>query len=191
MQIADFIAQAEQRLSEGKLLEPPQNNADYYFRQALLLDQGNARAQEGLHRVLLARIDGYLQRAEQRLVEDRLLLPEDDSAAFYFRQVLAWQPDNLLALAGINRIAQRFIEQSQQAYGRREYRMALEYIKQGLEVEPANETLLDLYDAHERRVQLAQAPRVPASKPARRANSSQNQGTPNPIKRLWNNIFNK
>lgn len=191
MLIADFIAQAEQRLGEGKLLEPPQNNADYYYRQALLLDHGNAQALEGLKRVLQARIDGYLERAEQRLVEDRLWLPEDDSATFYFRQVLAWQPDNLLALAGINRIAQRFIEQSQRAYGRREYRMALEYIKQGLEVEPANEALLKLYDAHERRVQLAQAPRVPASKPAARATSSQKQTTQNPIKRLWNNIFNK
>lgn len=191
MQIADFIAQAEQRLGEGKLLEPPQNNADYYFRQALLLDQDNAHAQEGLRRVLLARIDDYLSRAEQRIVEDRLLMPEDDSATFYFRQVLALQPDNLLALAGMNRVAQRFIEQSKRAYTRREYRMALEYIKQGLEVEPANETLLKLYDAHERRVQLAQAPRAPASKPAAPATSSQQQGTPNPIKRLWNNIFNK
>ena len=139
-----------------------------------------------------ARLDGYLTQAEQRLGEGQLLQPEDDSATYYFRQVLAWEPDNLLALAGLDRIAQRFIERSEAAYGRREFADALAYIEQGLEVAPNNETLLQLRADHQRRTRVAQAPR-PASK-ARSTSTARTSDAPaarqNPIKRLWNNLFN-
>ena len=108
-----MLALAETRLSEGHLLTPAQDNADYYFRQTLALDEGNQQASDGLQRVLQARIQQYLDLAEQRLGEGLLILPEDDSAVHYFRQVLGWEPDNLLALAGVNRVAQRFIDQSE------------------------------------------------------------------------------
>ncbi|MHA6494690.1 serine/threonine-protein kinase [Pseudomonas borbori] len=189
-QITDYLAVAEQRLAEGKLLEPTQDNADYFFRQALLLDADNPQALDGLNRVLQARINGYLELAEQRMTTDQLLLPEDDSATYYYRQVLAWEPENLLALAGINRVAQRFVEQTESAYKRREFALALEYIKHGLEVEPANEQLLQLYDDHERRSRVAQVRRAPAKARSGSTSSAQQQtSTQNPIKRLWNNIF--
>ncbi|MEX6504644.1 serine/threonine-protein kinase [Pseudomonas zhanjiangensis] len=189
VQIADFLARAEQRLDAGQLLEPPQDNADYLFRQALALDADNGKALDGLQRVLQARIVGYLDLAEQRLADDRLLMPEDDSATFYFRQVLGWQPDNLLALAGLNRVAQRFIEGSEQAYARRQFDLALESIKQGLEVEPDNETLLQLYDRHPQRVAAARPLRAPAATRSAEAAKPQ-QARQNPIKRLWNKLFN-
>ena len=178
--IAGLLALAETRLSEGHLLTPAQDNADYYFRQALALDEDNAQASDGLQRVLQARILQYLELAEQRLGEGLLLLPEDDSAVHYFRQVLGWEPDNLLALAGINRVAQRFIEQSEAAYARREYNLALEHIKQGLEAEPDNERLLAFYDGHLQRVRSSQAASRPRSAPPVQQN---------PIKRLLNNLF--
>ena len=178
--IAGLLALAETRLSEGHLLTPSQDNADYYFRQALALDEDNAQASDGLQRVLQARIQQYLDLAEQRLGEGLLILPEDDSAVYYFRQVLGWEPDNLLALAGINRVAQRFIEQSEAAYARREYNLALEQIKQGLEAEPDNERLLALYDGHQQRVRSSQAASRPRSAPPAQQN---------PIKRLLNNLF--
>lgn len=177
--IAGLLVLGEARLAGGQLLTPAQDNADYYFRQALLLDADNAQASDGLQRVLQARIQSYLQLAEERLAEGLLILPEDDSAVHYFRQVLGWEPDNLLALAGINRVAQRFIDQTEAAYARREYNLALEQIKQGLEAEPDNERLLALYDGHQERVRQATKP---AARPAQR--SSQN-----PIKRLLNNLF--
>lgn len=176
--IAGLLALAETRLSEGHLLTPAQDNADYYFRQTLALDADNQQASDGLQRVLQARIQQYLDLAEQRLGEGLLILPEDDSAVYYFRQVLGWEPDNLLALAGINRVAQRFIDQSEAAYARREYNLALEHIKQGLEAEPDNERLLALYDSHEQRVRQA-ANRPRSAQPAQQ----------NPIKRLLNNLF--
>lgn len=178
--IAGLLALAETRLSEGHLLTPSQDNADYYFRQTLALDADNQQASDGLQRVLQARIQQYLDLAEQRLGEGLLILPEDDSAVHYFRQVLGWEPDNLLALAGINRVAQRFIEQSEAAYARREYNLALEQIKQGLEAEPDNERLLALYDGHQQRVRSSQAASRPRSAPPAQQN---------PIKRLLNNLF--
>lgn len=178
--IAGLLALAETRLSEGHLLTPAQDNADYYFRQTLALDADNQQASDGLQRVLQARIQQYLDLAEQRLGEGLLILPEDDSAVHYFRQVLGWEPDNLLALAGINRVAQRFIDQSEAAYARREYNLALEQIKQGLEAEPDNERLLALYDGHQQRVRSSQAASRPRSAPPAQQN---------PIKRLLNNLF--
>jgi tetratricopeptide (TPR) repeat protein len=181
-QISEYLARAELRLQSGSLLEPPQDNADYLFRQVLTLDADNPQALDGLARVLLARLNQYLQLAEQRLADQQLLLPEDDSATHYFRQVLAWEPDNLLALAGINRVAQRFIAQSEAADKRREFALALAMVQQGLEVEPANEQLLQLLDGHEQRVRLAHAPR-------RQPAVSQPPAPVNPVKRLWNNLF--
>lgn len=181
-QISGYLARAEQRLQSGNLLEPPQDNADYLFRQVLTLDSDNPLALDGLNRVLQARINQSLQLAEQRLADQQLLLPEDDSATHYFRQVLAWEPDNLLALAGINRVAQRYIAQSEAAYKRREFALALALVQQGLEAEPSNEALLQLLDGHEQRVRQAQTAR---RKPA----AAQQPAPVNPIKRLWNNLF--
>lgn len=181
-QISDYLARAEQRLQSSNLLEPPQDNADYLFRQVLTLDADNPLALDGLNRVLQARVNQSLQLAEQRLADQQLLLPEDDSATHYFRQVLAWEPDNLLALAGINRVAQRYIAQSEAAYKRREFALALALVQQGLEVEPTNEALLHLLDGHEQRVRQAQTAR---RKPA----ATQQTGPVNSVKRLWNNLF--
>lgn len=188
--IADYLAKGEQRLDEGQLLEPPLDNADFYFRQALALDAEHAGALDGLRRVLQARIEAYLAQAEQRLGEGQLLQPEDDSATYYFRQVLAWEPDNLLALAGLERVAQRFIERSEAAYQRREFNDALAYINQGLEVAPANERLLQLLADHEQRIRLAQRPANKVRSTTTTRASDAQPARQNPIKRLWNNLFN-
>ncbi|MGE6791584.1 Serine/threonine protein kinase [Pseudomonas guineae] len=181
-QISEQLARAELQLQAGNLLEPAQDNADYLFRQVLALESDNPQALDGLDRVLQARVNQALQLAEQRLVNQQLLLPENDSATYYFRQVLALEPDNLLAMAGINRVAQRYIVQSEAAYKRREFALALALVQQGLEVEPGNEALLQLLDGHEQRVRQAQTAR---RKPA----AAQQPAPVNPVKRLWNNLF--
>ncbi|MDX1297766.1 MAG: protein kinase [Pseudomonas sp.] len=188
-QISEQLARAELRLQEGRLLEPALDNADYLFRQVLTRDPDNLQAMDGLARVLQARINQYLQLAEQRLAEQQLMLPEDDSAIYYYRQVLALEPDNLLALAGANRVAQRYIEQSEAAYKRREFALALALVQQGLEVEPANEQLLQLLDGHNERVRLAQLPRRKPAAASQPAPATRPAKSDNPVKRLWNNLF--
>ncbi|MCY1383394.1 hypothetical protein D9M69_715150 [compost metagenome] len=107
---------------------------------------------------------------------------------FHYQQVLGWAPDNAQALAGLEQVAQRFIALSDEAYRRREFALALEYIEAGLHVAPQNPTLLELQATHEQRVRKANAARV-ASRPAK-TQPRQQQQEQNPIKRFWNRLFN-
>jgi serine/threonine-protein kinase PpkA len=194
-QVSDYLARAELRLANGKLLTPTFDNADYYFREALRLDADNAQALDGLKRILEARIAEYLELAAQRLADDQLLEPAEDSAVHYYRQVIGWAPDNASAREGLHRVAQRYIALSEAAYSEREYAQALEYIQQGLEADPDNDTLVALRDEHPRRVARARATQLAARAPAPRSSSSARvssqppQAPNNPIKRLWNRIF--
>ncbi|GAB3484534.1 serine/threonine-protein kinase [Azotobacter salinestris] len=90
--IGGLLTLGKQRLAEGRLLEPAQDSADHYYRHVLALEADNAEALDGLRRLLEARIAGYLARAEQSIADKRLLTPEDDSAVFYYRQILGWAP---------------------------------------------------------------------------------------------------
>ncbi|TLX56423.1 serine/threonine protein kinase [Stutzerimonas nosocomialis] len=192
--IAELLGHGETRLAEGRLLSPPQDNADHYFRQALLLDADNAQAQQGLARVLEARIEQDLALAAQRLSEERLLLPEDDSAVHYYRKVLGWSPDNPIALAGLAEVVRRYIGLAEGAYARREHALANEYILQGLETAPDDPRLLALRDRHLQRVAEtrtpAAAPRSASRPNAPRTATRAAEPAPNPVKRLWNNLFN-
>jgi tetratricopeptide (TPR) repeat protein len=194
-QISEFLTRAESRLGEGQLTTPAYDNADYYFRQALRLDADNAEALDGLRRVLDARIAQALKLAAQRLADDQLLEPAEDSAVHYYQQVLGWLPEHQVARDGLARVSERYVELAEAAYGRREYALALEYIEQGLEASPAYAPLLALHDAHAQRVAKARAPR-PAPRTAASSSrtppaTTQTSQTPaNPVKRLWNRIFN-
>ncbi|AGA85900.1 serine/threonine-protein kinase [Stutzerimonas stutzeri] len=194
-QISEFLTRAESRLGEGQLTAPAYDNADYYFRQALRLDADNAEALDGLRRVLDARIAQALKLAAQRLADDQLLEPAEDSAVHYYQQVLGWLPEHQVARDGLARVSERYVELAEAAYGRREYALALEYIEQGLEASPAYAPLLALHDAHAQRVAKARAPRpVPrtaaSSSRTPPATTQTSQAPANPVKRLWNRIFN-
>ncbi|MCQ4301782.1 protein kinase [Pseudomonas songnenensis] len=194
-QISGFLTRAESRLGEGQLTAPAYDNADYYFRQALRLDADNADALDGLRRVLDARIAQALKLAAQRLADDQLLEPAEDSAVHYYQQVLGWLPEHQVARDGLARVSERYVELAEAAYGRREYALALEYIEQGLEASPAYAPLLALHDAHAQRVAKARAPRpVPrtaaSSSRTPPATTQTSQAPANPVKRLWNRIFN-
>jgi tetratricopeptide (TPR) repeat protein len=194
-QISEFLTRAESRLGEGQLTAPAYDNADYYFRQALRLDADNADALDGLRRVLDARIAQALELAAQRLADDQLLEPAEDSAVHYYQQVLGWLPEHQVALDGLARVSERYVELVEAAYGRREYALALEYLEQGLEASPGYAPLLALHDAHAQRVAKARAPR-PVPRTAASASRTQpastqtSQAPANPVKRLWNRIFN-
>ncbi|MFL9814795.1 protein kinase [Stutzerimonas sp. VN223-3] len=194
-QVSDYLVRAEQRLANGKLLTPAFDNADYYFREALRLDADNAQALDGLKRILEARIAEYLELAAQRLANDQLLEPAEDSATHYYRQVIGWAPDNTSAREGLHQVARRYIDLSETAYSARNYAQALEYIQQGLEADPGNDTLVALRDGHPQRVAKARATQLAARAPAPRSSNSARvssqppQAPNNPIKRLWNRIF--
>ncbi|MDX5373127.1 MAG: protein kinase [Pseudomonadaceae bacterium] len=180
---AAFIDLAEQRLAAGLLTAPGEDNADYYFRQALLVDPQHAAALDGLRRVLAARIAHNLQLAEQSIADKRLLLPEEDSAVYYYRQILGWAPDNADALAGLNRVALLYRDLANGAYRRSDFPAALAMIERGLQAEAQNPELLRMRDEHQQLLDQARAAR------SRAAAREPQQGKENPLKRVWNNIF--
>ncbi|MEK1941356.1 MAG: protein kinase [Pseudomonas sp.] len=211
--VAEFLTQGELSLNEGKLVEPPEHNADYFYRQALLIDKNNAAALDGLQRVLQARIANSLNLAQQAASADRLILPEGDNAVFYYQQVLGWSPGNDQALTGLQAVAERFFDLSEAAYDKLQFEQALQLVKSGLEAQPDNEKLLKSLDGHDERVRKTQeaiAARAAAAKkkaaaaaaakvtPSRAAPASNSaaaapaaeENNPNVVKRLWNKLFN-
>ncbi len=194
--IDDYLTRAEARLDEGQLTAPAFDNADYYYRQALRLDSDNVEALDGIRRVLDARIAQALELAAQRLANDQLLQPAEDSAVHYYQQVLGWLPENEVARNGLVQVSERYVELAEAAYGRREFALALEYIQQGLEATPDYAPLLALHDAHAQRVAKARAPRpvkrtTASTSRAAPTNTQTSQAPANPVKRLWNRIFNQ
>ncbi|WP_068825413.1 serine/threonine-protein kinase [Pseudomonas sp. BMS12] len=181
--IEAFLALAEQRLAAGQLTEPAGDNADYYYRQALAIDAQHAAALQGLQRVLAARIERYLQLAEQSIADKRLLLPEEDSAVHYYRQILGWAPDNSAAIEGLNRVALLYRDMANAEYRRSDFPGALAMIERGLQAEPDNPELLQMQGEHQQLLDSARASRARAA--AREERDS------NPLKRAWNNIFGR
>ncbi|MGY4534340.1 hypothetical protein ACVW0Y_003479 [Pseudomonas sp. TE3786] len=205
--IAEFLTQGELSLNEGQLVDPPEHNADYFYRQVLLIDKNNTEALDGLQRVLQARIANSLNLAQKAANEDKLLQPEGDNAVFYYQQVLGWAPGNEQALTGLQAVAERFLDLSEVAYDKLQFDQALQLIKSGLEAQPDNEKLLKGLDGHDERVrntQAAIAARAAAKKKAAAAAVASSRTTPtsttsaepgeeknpNVVKRLWNKLFN-
>lgn len=184
-QIDGLLAQAEQRFAAGQLVEPAQDSADYYYRQVLALDAGHAGALAGLQRVLDARVAQALERAQQSIADKRLLLPEDDSAVHYYRQVLGWVPGQEQAQAGLQRVVMLYREQADAAYRRGDFPTALAMIESGLEAQPDDAQLLKMHGEHQQLLSSARAARARA-KAAQEGAAKQEK---NPIKRVWNNLF--
>ena len=156
MQIRELLLQAEQRLQQGQLIEPAQDSAEHYFQQVLQRDTDNAHALAGLQRVLELRIEDFLKRAEVSLADNRLLLPEDDSAVFFYRQALLLAPDNPQALAGLQHVAAIYRDKANERYRLRQMAAALEMIERGLQAQPDDPQLLALQAEHPARVAAAE-----------------------------------
>lgn len=202
--IGALLVLAEQRLGEGLLTEPARDSADYYYRQALAIDGQHTAVLAGLQRLLEARIARFLRLAEQSIADKRLLLPEEDSAVYYYRQILGWSPDNAEALAGIGRVAQLYRDMAAAAYRRGDFPAALAMIQRGLEVEPQNVVLQRMRGEHRKLLSEAREARdrarvaVTADADPEPADARENKRTDesrseresgNPIMRAWNKLF--
>jgi hypothetical protein len=86
-------------------------------------------------------IGRWLARAEERMSDGRLSAPAHDSAASYYRQVLAHDPENVDAKEGLLLLARRHAEQAQQAHARGDLERALEHVTYGLMVAPDDPSL--------------------------------------------------
>ncbi len=158
----------------------------------MALDAKAAGALSGLQRLLEARIAGYLTRAEQSIADKRLLTPEDDSAVFYYRQILALQADNAAASAGLLRVAELYRDLAKDAYARFNFPLALSMIERGLEVQPEHAELLQMQREHQRLQASARAARTQRQQEQAQQSKAEPEASkeePNTLKRVWNNLF--
>lgn len=88
-------------------------------------------------------IASLLASGANALKEVKLTTPEDDSAYFYYSQVLAIAPDNPTAQAGILEIAKRYANLVSRDLERGEIERAKKYLEIGLKLDPVNEQLLE------------------------------------------------
>lgn len=82
--------------------------------------------------------------ARKSLRDDRLTQPPADNAHYYFSRLLALEPGNVAARRGFKEIAERFVVLAEQAFSKRNYPKAQALITLGLQVDPANEELVQL-----------------------------------------------
>ena len=90
------------------------------------------------------RIAELLHFADTALAELRLTLPADDNALSYYQAILALDPANPKAKAGLGQIASRYGQLGRSQASKGNYSKARTYVNRGLEVDPGNTMLLAL-----------------------------------------------
>lgn len=86
----------------------------------------------------------YLRQAEAAFDEDNLARPRRSSAVFYYRKVLALDPENDDALDGLHEIAEIYADRADQSLAEHEFSSAKAQIDRGIQAEPGNARLQKL-----------------------------------------------
>jgi tRNA A-37 threonylcarbamoyl transferase component Bud32 len=86
-------------------------------------------------------VDEYLEKADQAFEKDRLAYPLEDSALFYFREVLVLDPENDDALDGLHDVAEVYADRAEADLVASNFPSAKFHIDRGLKAEPGNERL--------------------------------------------------
>ena len=90
------------------------------------------------------RIDALLHTAQAALADTRLALPADNSAYYYYQQVLELDPDNSQARDGVTHIAERYLALANKAVEKGQYTKAKQYVHLGLSVQSDHPDLASL-----------------------------------------------
>ncbi|MCK7596450.1 protein kinase [Microbulbifer sp. CAU 1566] len=143
-EINRLLEQAELRLEEGRFIAPEQDNARYYYRQVLLLEQDNDEAHEGLERVTELLVQDYVTRGAEALERGNLVKPADTNALHFYREALALEEDNPQALAGIDQLAAEYSRRARAHLLEGELDRAHRDANTGLSIQPENAELLAL-----------------------------------------------
>jgi|JI10StandDraft_1071094.scaffolds.fasta_scaffold115256_3 serine/threonine protein kinase len=191
MTISRYLTQAEADFLANKLMSPAQDNADYHYRQVLLLDPSHSEAQEGLKKVLAARVAQALALAETNMANGQLLTPVGDNAVASFRQVLALSANHPLALQGLHRVATIYMALSKENYEKKAYEEALKNINLGLSAESTHAELLQMRAQHTDYVsslKKTKSSAVNAHKKSRNKAKKTPSTAKNPLKNFWDKL---
>jgi serine/threonine-protein kinase PpkA len=83
----------------------------------------------------------YLILAQRRFDENRLTVPDQDNALFYYEEILKMDRNAAAAKAGISRIAARYGETARDAWGNRQFPEAVQRIEKARALAPADQSL--------------------------------------------------
>jgi serine/threonine-protein kinase PpkA len=102
-------------------------------------------------------IDALLHTAQAALVDNRLALPADNSAYYYYQKVLELDPDNSQARDGVTHIAERYLALAKKAVEKGQHTKAKQYVQLGLSVQSDHPDLVSL-DTKMKRSEQRSAP---------------------------------
>jgi hypothetical protein len=91
-------------------------------------------------------IPALMSAAELAFEEDRLSIPGDHSAVFYYRKILEIDPNSAEALAGIDGVVERYVGMAEDALDVKDEEQARRYIARGLRLNPGHQHLLTLQE---------------------------------------------
>ena len=100
-------------------------------------------------------IEALLARGNAHLQADRLMKPENDNAVSVFQAVLQIDPSSRQARAGLDRVAQRYLELATQAADDTDLQQAKAYLKLAIGIAPLLPGASDLAQRLERELQAA------------------------------------
>ncbi len=113
-------------------------------------------------------IADFLVLAGRSLERNRLLVPANNNAHYYYRKVLEQDPENAQALQGLDRIAERYVILARQASSRQDEEKTRRYVSRGLSVRPDDQRLLLMKEklrvvAEERRTRALETEQLQAA----------------------------
>lgn len=146
--IKDYLASAEDRLTEEKYTEPEYDNARYFYRQILLLDSTHHKALDGLTLVKEKQIEAYVALGLNRTENGNLDKPNNDHAIFYFQKALALDPESKAALQGLQQVANEYLRMANEAFIKNKFRQGHNHIDSGLKIAPQHQELTNLKEQY-------------------------------------------
>ena len=90
------------------------------------------------------RIDELLHTAQAALAGNRLALPADNSAYYYYQKFLELDPDNRQARDGVPHIADRYLALAKKAVEKGQHTKAKQYVQLGLSAQSDHPDLVSL-----------------------------------------------
>jgi serine/threonine-protein kinase PpkA len=89
-------------------------------------------------------VQAWLALGDEALDNLRLTVPRDANAYFFYRKVLAVEPENKAARRGISRIADTYVRLAEREISRQDLAKARSYVDRGLRIRPGDEQLAQL-----------------------------------------------
>ncbi len=136
-----FAALATQRMDEGHFTEPDGDNAQYYVQEALRADPNSGAARNAQQALSLrqqqadaAERDRLLKSARERLEQDRLIEPANDSAKYYLRTLRGVDPTNVGLAPLVQDLGARLVAQGRRSLESQQYEAARNWLEEAASV---------------------------------------------------------